>query len=125
MIYIVLNALPIAAATLAGLLIGLAYRAFAVGPGGGGLLLAAVLAEAWLAAILAGALILAPVKAGVWTVAFGTAVIIWGGFVAPTTIVAGRARGLSWRGVSGDCAHWLAVMLAQAGVLRATGLTHP
>ena len=93
MIYIALNALPIVAATLAGLLIGLAYRAIAVGPGRAGLLPTAALAEAWFAAILAGALILAPVKAGAWTVAFGTAIIIWAGFVAPTTIVAGRARG--------------------------------
>ena len=125
MIYIALNAGPILAATLAGLLVGLAYRAVAIGPGAPGLLVTAVLAEAWLAAILAGALILAPVKAGVWTVALGTAVIIWSGFVAPTAIVAARARGLTWRATIGDCAHWLVVMLVQAAVLRAIGLVHP
>lgn len=125
MIYIALNLGPILAATLAGLLIGLAYRAVAVGPGAPGLLPVAAVAEAWLAAILAGALILAPVKAGGWTVALGTAVIIWVGFVAPALIVTHRARGLAWRAVGGDCAHWLAVMLAQAAVLHAVGLRHP
>lgn len=125
MIYIALNLGPILAATLAGLLIGLAYRAVAVGPGAPGLLPVAAIAEAWLAAILAGALILAPVKAGGWTVALGTAFIIWVGFVAPALIVTQRARGLGWLGVGGDCGHWLVVMLAQAAVLHAVGLRHP
>lgn len=125
MIYIALNLGPIMAATLAGLLIGLAYRAVAVGPGAPGLLPLAAVAEAWLAAILAGALILAPVKAGGWTVALGTAVIIWVGFVVPALVVTHRARGLAWRAVGGDCGHWLAVMLAQAAVLHAVGLRHP
>ena len=125
MIYIALNAVPILAATLVGLLIGLAYRAVAVGPGAPGLLAVAAIAEAWLAAILAGALILAPVKAGGWTVALGTALIIWVGFVMPTLVVTHRARGLAWREVGGDCGHWLVVMLAQAAVLHAVGLRHP
>ncbi len=125
MIYIALNAVPILAATLVGLLIGLAYRAVAVGPGAPGLLAVAAIAEAWLAAILAGALILAPVKAGGWTVALGTAFIIWVGFVMPTLVVTYRARGLAWREVGGDCGHWLVVMLAQAAVLHAVGLRHP
>ena len=43
--------------------------------------------EAWFAAILAGALIVAPAKADVWTMTIGTALIIWGGFVAPITLV--------------------------------------
>jgi len=124
-IYIALNLGPIMAATLAGLLIGLAYRAVAVGPGAPGLLPLAAVAEAWLAAILAGALILAPVKAGGWTVALGTAVIIWVGFVVPALVVTHRARGLAWRAVGRDCGHWLAVMLAQAAVLHAVGLRHP
>ena len=72
MIYIVLNAVVILAATLASLAFGSVYysiasrgrpRAFGLT----GTFVTAFIAEFWLCAILAGALILAPPKGGVWT----------------------------------------------------------
>ena len=125
MIYIALNAAPILAATLAALLVGLVYRTMTGQRSDAGLLVTAALAEAWLASILAGALILAPVKAGGWTVALGTAVIIWGGFVLPATLVTLRARGVRWPGALADCAQWLAAMLVMAAVLHTIGLIPP
>ena len=58
MIYIVINAIPIALATLLGLLIA----QFVDRPKGLTGWLVALLATAWLCAILAGALILAPIS---------------------------------------------------------------
>ncbi|MEQ8772971.1 MAG: hypothetical protein RIC51_09080, partial [Erythrobacter sp.] len=84
MIYIILNLLPIAAATLVGLAIGLVWlRASDILLPGWRTLAAAALAEFWLASILAGALILAPPQAGEWVMALGSAVVIWIGFVVP------------------------------------------
>ena len=127
MIYIVQNLGPILAATLAGLLAGGIVWSLAGGasPIRLRLLATALLAEAWLCAILAGALILAPVRAGGWTVALGSAVIIWIGFVAPATLVTTAYRGGGARAATVDCLHWLAVMLAQAAVLHAIGLVRP
>ena len=128
MIYIVLNLLPILAATLAGLAVGGLYHA-TVGRSAGArspsLLVVAALAEFWLCAILAGAVILAPSKAGAWTMALGSAVIIWIGFVAPAIVVTLRHRGLPWRTVAADSLHWLAVMATQAAVLRLIGVSAP
>lgn len=128
MIYIVLNAWPIALATLAGLLFGAAlYRAvlgnalrLSVGTG-----ITVALAEFWFAAILAGALILAPAKGGVWTMTIGSAVVIWIGFVVPVIAATYRIRALPLRTTLTDCAHWLGVMLVQAVVLRLIGLVPP
>lgn len=126
MIYILLNAVPILAATLAGLLIGILYHRFAGLPrGGAGLLLTTALAQAWFAAILAGALILAPAKAGDWTMAIGSAVVIWIGFVVPVSVVTLRARQVGAGAVVADCLYWLAVMVAQAIVLKSIGLVPP
>jgi hypothetical protein len=126
MIYIWLNIVPILAATAAGLLVGLAWRLLLPGaPADTRLALTAVLAELWLAAILAGALILAPVEAGGWTVALGTAVIIWGGFVLPVLLVTHVHRGLGLAAGVTDGLHWLLVMLAMAAVLRILGLAPP
>jgi hypothetical protein len=126
MIYIWLNAVPILAATLAGLLVGIVYHRSAGLPrAGAGLLLTTGLAQAWFAAILAGALILAPAKAGDWTMAIGSAVVIWIGFVVPVCIVTLRARGVAVSAVVADCLYWLMVMLVQAVVLKSIGLVPP
>ena len=128
MIYILLNAMPILLATLAGLLLGLLwYRSvdrrgvtmrWAVLP-------IAFVAEFWLAAILAGALILAPRQAAPWTMALASAVVIWLGFVVPTLLVTHLHRRLPLRMVFADCGHWLGVMLVQAAALQAIGLQAP
>lgn len=77
MIYILTNAYPILAATLAGLVFGVGYyflvdrAAFKSSSDGLAKLTvsaaSAFIAEAWFASILAGALILAPPEAGRWT----------------------------------------------------------
>ena len=128
MIYIILNAIPILLATLAGLLAGgLVHRA------AGGFtrqLWSAALASAWFAAILAGALILAPADkappgAPAWLMPVMTAVVIWIGFVAPALVVTLRHRGLGWRSVGIESLYWLVVMLVQAVVLHSWGLLPP
>jgi hypothetical protein len=126
MIYIWLNALPILAATLAGLGIGVIYHRLAGLPrAGAGLLVTTALAQGWFAAILAGALILAPAKAGDWTMAIGSAVVIWIGFVVPVCVVTLRARAVGAGAVLADCLYWLVVMLAQAVILKSIGLVPP
>lgn len=126
MIYILLNAVPIALATLAGLVIGALYlRVAGISRRGRGLLLTTAVAQGWFAAILAGALILAPAKAGDWTMAIGSAVVIWIGFVVPVSVVTLRARGYGWSVTIMDGLYWLAVMLVQALVLKSWGLVPP
>lgn len=133
--YILLNALPILLATAAGLLVGLGFRRAVARAGGtrlgpeasltlGGYAVIA-LAQAWLASILAGALILAPSEAGAWTMAIGSAVVIWIGFVVPSTVVNHIHRGSPKRAPVVDAAYWLIVMLAQAIVLKSIGLSAP
>jgi hypothetical protein len=129
MIYIVLNAPAILAATLAGLAFGALFTA-ALGPRPApgtmaGTLVTAFLAQAWLCAILAGALILAPPKGSIWTMTIGSAFVIWLGFVVPALVASYRARALPWRAAFTDCAHWLSVMLIQAVILRLIGLVPP
>ena len=126
MIYILLNAGPILAATLAGLVVGwIYYRVGRFPRSGWGLLLTVAVAPAWFAAILAGALILAPAKAGDWTMAIGSAVVIWVGFVVPVSVVSLRARRIGGGVVAADCLYWLAVMLIQAIVFKSIGLVPP
>ena len=126
MIYILLNAVPILAATLAGLGIGIVYHRLAGLPrAGAGLLVTTAIAQAWFAAILAGALILAPPKAPDWVMAVGSAVVIWIGFVVPVSIVTLRARATIAGVVAADCAYWLAVMVTQAVILKSMGLVPP
>ncbi len=121
MIYILLNAMPILLATLAGLLAGLlVHRRRDTG-----FLVTAFIAQAWFAAILAGALILAPPKAAAWVMAIGSAVVIWVGFVVPATIVTLRQRNVAWPAVLHDCGYWLVVMIVQALVLKSVGLVPP
>ena len=128
--YILINALPILLATLAGLLVSVGYAAagrrggFDVS-GAARLAALAFVAEGWLACILAGALILAPRQAGAWTMALGSAVIIWIGFVVPALAVTLRFRGSAIRAILSDSFLWLAVMLVQAVVLHLVGLTRP
>ena len=127
--YIASNIGPILAATLVGLLIGAAYAA-GLGQAGAQarrpvVLLVAVVAEFWIACILAGALILAPAGAGRWVMAIGSAVVIWIGFVLPSLLVSYGFRRQPVGAMLGDAAHWLAVMVAQAAVLEAIGLAHP
>jgi hypothetical protein len=126
LIYIVLNAVPILVATLAGLAIGGLFRRLSGLPQPTtGFAATALLAEAWFCAILAGALILAPAKAGDWTMAIGSAVVIWIGFVVPVLVVSLGVRRVRPAGIAGDAAHWLAVMLAQAVILKSIGLVSP
>lgn len=126
MIYIVLNAVPILVATLAGLAVGVLFRRFSALPRpGAGFSVAAFLAEAWFCAILAGALILAPAKAGDWTMAVGSAVVIWIGFVVPVLVVSLGVRRVGPGSIAGDAAHWLLVMLVQAVILKSIGLVPP
>ena len=122
MIYILLNAVPILLATLAGLLAGMVVHRGRVTPAD-----AAVryVAQAWFAAILAGALILAPPRAAAWVMAMGSAIVIWAGFVVPVTVVTLRQHGVAWRLVARDCGYWLLVMVVQALVLKAWGLVPP
>jgi hypothetical protein len=123
MIYIVENALPILLATLAGLVVGVAF--YPAARQRAGWLIPAFIAEAWFAAILAGALILAPAKADPWVMAIGTAVVIWFGFVVPVLVVTLRAYTVTVREIFRSVAHWLIVMVVEAVVLHAVGLTAP
>ncbi len=122
MIYIVDNAVPILLATLAAIAVGLAFYPALRSVRGS---LPVFVAEFWFAAILAGALILAPAKAEPWVMAVGTAVVIWIGFVVPALVVTLRARAVTAAGVTRDAAHWLVVMVVEAVVLHAIGLTAP
>ena len=135
MTYISMNLLAILAATCVGLVVGAAYaglyrrlsggREPGVRRGSVGFVVLAFVAEFWLAAILAGALILAPPGAGAWTMSLGSAFIIWIGFVVPVIAVTHPFHGLPARVVVLDCAHWLAVMAAQAATLQVIGLAKP
>ncbi len=128
MIYIVLNLVPILAATLLGLALGYLHHRFA---GGGarmpspGLIVTAALGEFWLASILAGALILAPPKADPWIMAVGSAVVIWAGFVLPLLAITLGYRGVPVRLIARDCGHWLILMVAQAVLMKSMGLVPP
>ena len=122
MIYIVLNAVPIGAATLAGVIFAaLWFRARPTAS----VVLTFVIASGWLAAILAGALILAPNKGGVWVMTLGSAFVIWIGFVLPAISGSYRWRALPWMAMAADAGCWLGVMLVQATILRLVGLTPP
>lgn len=126
MIYIVLNALPILVATLAGLAVGVLFRRFSDLPSPRpGFAVSAFVAEAWFCAILAGALILAPAKAGDWTMAIGSAVVIWIGFVVPVLVVSLGVRQVRPGAIASDAAHWLMVMLVQSVILKTIGLVPP
>jgi hypothetical protein len=126
MIYILLNVVPIGAATLLGLAVGAAWLAALRLPWpGGGMLAGVALAEFWLAAILAGALILAPPEAGPWVMAVGSAVVIWIGFVVPVLGVSFAAYGMGARRMLAAMAYWLAVMVGQAALMQAIGLVPP
>ena len=125
MIYIVQNLLPILAASLLGLVAGLTVQRLHPASLSPGKLVISAVAQTWLCCILAGALILAPSEAGRWTMSLGSAVVIWIGFVVPTTVVGYAARGVGGRPTAVDCAQWLAVMLVQATTLTLIGLTPP
>ncbi len=130
MIYIVLNAFAILAATLAGVAVGTAYQtlwgqATWLKDTRITALATVLVCQAWLCAILAGALILAPAKGSVWTMTIGSAVVIWLGFVAPSLIASYRYRAIGLRMAMVDCGYWLIVMMVQAIVLRLVGLAPP
>lgn len=126
MIYIVLNLIPILLAMLAGLSIGFVWlRASGILLPGWHAIALTGLAELWLAAILAGALILAPSEAGAWVMALGSAVVIWIGFVVPALMVTAAVWDVRFGSAVSAVLHWLAVMLAQAGVMQWWGLTLP
>ena len=126
MVYILLNLLPIALATLVGLAIGyLWYGVVGRGRIGAGTAVLAAAGEFWLAAILAGALILAPPKADPWVMAIGSAVVIWAGFVLPTLAISLARRRVGAAGAAGDALHWLVVMGAQAVLMKSYGLVPP
>ncbi|MFM7350472.1 MAG: hypothetical protein ACKO01_13475 [Erythrobacter sp.] len=126
MIYILLNIVPIAVATLLGLAIGAGWLAALRLPRPGwGSLAGIALAEFWLAAILAGALILAPREASAWVMALGSAVVIWIGFVVPVLGVSFAALGIGRGRMVAAMVYWLAVMLGQAALMQAMGLVPP
>ncbi len=125
MIYIWLNIAPIFAATLAGLALGVAWARISglrlsIGVG-----IAALFAQFWLVAILAGAVILAPDQAPPWTMALGSAFIIWIGFVLPVLVVTLGVGRASVRTIASAAGYWLATMLLQAALLQAIGLVPP
>ncbi len=122
MIYILLNAWPISVAALSSVALGALWYRKAVPTG---TLVAIIIAQWWLGAILAGALILAPPKGGVWTMTLGSAFIIWIGFVAPAIFASYRIRAIAWSAAIGDAAYWLAAMLVQAVLMRIIGLVPP
>lgn len=121
MIYIVINAVPIGLATLLALLLA----QFVDRPKGLGSWIVALVASAWLGAILAGALILAPTKAPVWVMTIGSAVVIWAGFVVPALATSLLMAGQRWGRIGRASLWWLLVMVAQAVVMRLVGLTPP
>jgi len=126
LIYIAINGLPIALATIAGLVIGLIWlRASKILLPDWRLLALAGVAEFWIAAILAGALILAPPQAGEWTMALGSAFVIWIGFVMPSIVVTLLVHRFEKGAVVSAALHWLIVMLVQSTILKAWGLTPP
>lgn len=131
MIYIVQNLPQILAATAAGLILGAVYHRFgawrsrAPSANRPELIAIAAVAEFWLCCILAGALILAPPEAPRWIMAIGSALVIWIGFVLPTLMTTFAYRRISLATGAADAGHWLAVMLLQAVVLEAIGLTPP
>jgi hypothetical protein len=126
MIYILINFLPIAAATLAGLAIGLIWlRASDILLPGWPTLALAAASEFWLASILAGALILAPAEAGEWTMAIGSAVVIWIGFVLPVLAVTLTVYEMGRSRTTSAALHWLVVMISQAAVMQYIGLAPP
>ena len=129
MVYILVNIRAIALATAGGLLVGVLYKLIGGGATGApaslALVVTAVLAEFWLASILAGALILAPPRAGPWVMALGSAVVIWIGFVLPALLTTALSRGLSFGAGLADCGQWLVAMVVEAAVLHVVGLTKP
>ncbi|RFC66331.1 DUF1761 family protein [Fulvimarina endophytica] len=126
MIYILLNIVPILAATFASLAIGFVMTKVANGARHSvGFYIAAFVAEFWLCSILAGALILAPPQAGEWVMALGSAVVIWIGFVVPALVVSLGHRGESAGRIARDCGHWLVAMFLMALVLKTIGLVPP
>ena len=122
MIYILINAWPIAIAALTSVGIGALWYRRAVPTS---TLVTLLIAQAWLAAILAGALIVAPPKGGVWTMTLGSAFVIWIGFVLPVIAASYRLRAQPWRTVGVDAGYWLVTMLVQAVLMRIIGLTPP
>ncbi|MEM0929590.1 MAG: DUF1761 domain-containing protein [Pseudomonadota bacterium] len=143
MIYIVINGLPILAAAAAAFVFGAIYYGVLGRPwmAAAGLseddikgpsgrpspwpFVISFLAEIWIAAIIAGALILAPPEAGAWTMAFGTAFILWIGFVLPVMLVNHRYEGRPLALTIINSGHWLGVFMVQVSVLQAIGLQPP
>jgi hypothetical protein len=121
MIYIVINAVPIALATLLGLLVA----QFVDRPKGFTAWAVALFSAAWLNAILAGALILAPPKAPPWVMTIGTAWVIWSGFLVPALATSLKLAGQRWGRIGRACLWWLVVMLVAAAVMRVVGLAPP
>ena len=125
MIYIWLNIVPIVAATIIGLLIGFGWTRASKLKISAGVAITAIIAEFWLAAILAGALILAPTQADPWTMALGSAFIIWVGFVLPALAVTLSVRSIGFAAAASAYGYWLVTMLAQAALMQAMGLVAP
>ncbi len=121
MIYILLNAVPIIAATF----IGLACAAFVDRPRSVIAWIIALISALWLNTILAGALILAPPRGSVWVMTIGSAVVIWIGFVAPTLATSLAFTGQGWGRIGRSCLWWLVLMLVAAVVMRLVGLVAP
>lgn len=130
MIYILDNVFAILAAAVAGLLFGIVWWKATDGPSAasprsGRFLAVAFVAEFWLACILAGALILAPPEAPKWVMTVATPIVIWVGFVLPALVVSFGRRGAATRTIAVEGGHWLGLMVLQAVLLQAIGLTPP
>ncbi|MEO1042999.1 MAG: DUF1761 domain-containing protein [Pseudomonadota bacterium] len=143
MIYIVINILPILVATAASFVFGAIFYGVLgrpwmaaagiteddiKGPSGKPSpwpFVISFFAELWIACIVAGALILAPEEAGAWTMAFGTAFILWVGFVFPVMLVNHRYEGRPFLLTAINSGHWLGVLMVQVSLLQAIGLQPP
>jgi len=126
MVYILDNLVAILAATGVSLTLGLVavFVSRSLLPNAKALV-TVVLAEFWIASILAGALILAPAQAPAVVMALMTPFIIWVGFIVPVIAVSGAVSDISARSTVLTALHWLIVMLAMGATLQVIGLTAP
>ncbi|MCG2842223.1 hypothetical protein L6Q21_14695 [Sandaracinobacter sp. RS1-74] len=88
-------------------------------------LIPAMIAQFWLAAVLAGALLMGPPSSEPWISMLMTVVVIWVGLIVPPLMVTLRFRGHSGPMAAADSLHWLLVLLVQAAVMQSLGLVRP
>ncbi len=116
--------MPILAATVFGLLVGLGHFLLSK-PGEKlniGFLALTAVAQFWVATVLAGALLLAPRTGQPWITMLTVAVVAWVGFIVPPLMVTLRFRGHPGPMAAADSLHWLLVLVVQGTVMQALGL---